>query len=206
MAEFNPELIELYYERYGGSTRDERADRMFQRLPPEQFVQNIPQPNRLIPLTTSIVNGVRFRGYVERETAANRDTPMRRVRSQRNEDCESYDDWMTDRSTVYHVGLAPDMRTAISCDCPDAVEDNDYDKCKHMILCEQYMTTRVPITVRRSARARQIRENNERMAATAARQSRIRRPPVRYVPTLAPIGASPPDGIKGDSAISDLLQ
>lgn len=175
---------------------------MYQKLGPDQNVPGIPQPLRLT-LGASIIHGVRFSGYVERETAANANLPMRRVRSQRNEVCESYNNWKTDWDTVYHVGLAPDMRTAISCNCPDPTDD----KCKHMLLCELHMATRVPVRIRRSARVRSARAQRDQAEVVAQRRSRSRRPPDRFVPAMAPIGAPPASNNldrNGKTLISDL--
>ena len=176
-----PEIIQYYY-RYG-NTRAARADRMHRKLGPDQNVPGIPQPLRL-NLGNAIVHGVRFSGYVERESAANANTRMRRVRSQRIEVCESHNNWKTSWDTVYNVGLAADMRTAISCNCPDNAED----KCKHMLLCESHMRNRVPVVVRRSARVREIVDRNNQASTSAARRSRSRRAPQRYVPAFAPVG------------------
>ena len=176
-----PEIIQ-YYWRYG-DTRAARAERMRRKLGPDRDVPGIPQP-LLRNLGNAIVHGVRFSGYVERETAANANTRMRRVRSQRIEVGESHGNWKTNWDTVYNVGLAADMRTAISCNCPDNVED----KCKHMLLCELHMQTRVPVVVRRSARVRRTRDRNEQSSTLTQRRSRSRRAPQRYTPTLAPIG------------------
>ena len=125
----------LYHKRYGGSERSDKANRMKKKLPPVAEVEGLPPPGPG-PKIGLRVKDTFFDGYVEMETFGNAEKRFRKVRSQRNSDCETYAEWQTDRFEVYTVALSENMKTALTCNCPD-----DSAVCKHMMLVEAHMET-----------------------------------------------------------------
>ena len=125
--------LRKYRWRYGES-REDRAERMTAGLGPDTFVPGLPIPNGAPG--AAIINNRLFDGYLEAETAANRNRAYRLVRSQRNASCETHAPWNTPAETVYLVLINPEMTRATACSCPDD------EHCKHMMVVDNYLGSR----------------------------------------------------------------